>query len=64
MTNLIKLIEQAVKDAYDFEVVGWEDTTIDGWRVKVHKNGYYTSFLVSQILQNILTMELIEKGLV
>lgn len=64
MTNLVEVIEQAVKDAYNFEVVKWENTSIDGWRVIVHKNGYYTSFLVSQILQNVLTIELIEKELV
>lgn len=64
MTNLIQLIEQAVKDAYNFEVVGWEETAIDGWRVIVRKGGYYTSFLVDEILQDVLKIELIEKGLV
>lgn len=63
-TNLVQLIEQAIKDAYNYEVVRWENTDIDGWRVIVHKNGYYASFLVSEILQNVLTIELIEKGLV
>lgn len=64
MTNLVELIEQALKDVYGFEVVEWKDTAIDGWRVIVHKNGYYTSFSVNQILQNVLAIELREKGLV
>lgn len=61
MTNLVQLIEQEVKDTYDFEVIGWED---NGKRVKVAKWGYRASFLTNQILQEILKRELIEKGLV
>lgn len=29
-TNLVQLIEQAIKDAYNYEVVRWENTDIDG----------------------------------